>query len=274
MKYLTPFARPPPGRPDSAQSRSTESDYLLSPSPTSSRHRYSSVSTRTNDSSPTITRTVTPIPLEFSELPDPFVPKDEWAVVNVSGQRFHINMDHVKLHHPTTLLGSADFEKIYWDQQRSEYFIDRHRGTFEVISSFLMRGGSLIRPDIIPIDIFLSELTFYRLSYSAIKDFLDIEVPFFVSHFNYLYNLDRMDCKLRPEDFVYDPKKESSEHEGLRAFELNLAEAVRHSVSGFNKGNANSREVLAPLLPFSRTNDDECVPPLEYDQKVIKSNPN
>lgn len=101
----------------------------------SSRHRYSSVSTRTNDSSPTITRykyrqyqrildlaflsdifawlilshsrTVTPIPLEFAELPDPFVPKDEWAVVNVSGQRFHINMDHVKLHHPTTLLGSA-----------------------------------------------------------------------------------------------------------------------------------------------------------------------
>ena len=38
-----------------------------------------------------------------------------------------------------------------------------------------MRGGSLIRPDIIPIDIFLNELTFYRLSYSSIKDFLDIE---------------------------------------------------------------------------------------------------
>ena len=132
----------------SAQSRSTESDYLLSPSPSksfflfdcmrtqyhrpvlyrqraleftytstkrkrikccsaSSRHRYSSVSSRTNDSSPTITRTVTPIPLEFSELPDPFVPKDEWAVVNVSGQRFHINMEHVKLHHPKTLLGSS-----------------------------------------------------------------------------------------------------------------------------------------------------------------------
>lgn len=72
----------------------------------SSSHRYSSVSSRTNDSSPTITRTVTPIPLDFSELPDPFVPKDEWAVVNVSGQRFHINMEHVKLHHPKTLLGS------------------------------------------------------------------------------------------------------------------------------------------------------------------------
>ena len=38
-----------------------------------------------------------------------------------------------------------------------------------------MRGGSLIRPDNIPIDIFLNELTFYRLSYSSIKDFLDIE---------------------------------------------------------------------------------------------------
>ena len=38
---------------------------------------------------------------------------------------------------------------------------------------------------------------------------MSFPVPFFVSHFNYLYNLDRMDCKLRPEDFVYDPKKES-----------------------------------------------------------------
>jgi len=60
-------------------------------------------------------------------------------------------------------------------------------------------------------------------------------VPFFVSHFNHLYNLDRKDCKLRPEDFVYDPKRETSENECLLAFEVNLAEAVRHSVSGFNK---------------------------------------
>ena len=42
-----------------------------------------------------------------------------------------------------TLLGDRDFEKYHWDEKRSEYFIDRHRGTFEVISNWMMRQGPL-----------------------------------------------------------------------------------------------------------------------------------
>ena len=42
-----------------------------------------------------------------------------------------------------TLMGDNDFERYHWDDERSEYFIDRHRGTFEVISNWMMRQGPL-----------------------------------------------------------------------------------------------------------------------------------
>ena len=83
-------------------------------------------------------------------------------------------------------MGDNDFERYHWDSERCEYFIDRHRGTFEVISNWMMRQGPLgrlcrifylidtltefifidtqkVRPDHIPIDIFLNEISFYRL---------------------------------------------------------------------------------------------------------------
>ena len=40
-------------------------------------------------------------------------------------------------------MGDNDFERYHWDDERSEYFIDRHRGTFEVISNWMMRQGPL-----------------------------------------------------------------------------------------------------------------------------------
>ena len=54
----------------------------------------------------TVSREHSPIVLEYGDEPDQFVPKTEWAVVNVSGQRFHLNMDHIKRVHHETLLGS------------------------------------------------------------------------------------------------------------------------------------------------------------------------
>ena len=59
------------------------------------------------------------------------------------------------------LLGHRDFEDL-WDAKRREYFIDRHRATFEVLANWFMEGGDLIRPDHIPIDIFLNEIPYYR----------------------------------------------------------------------------------------------------------------
>ena len=60
------------------------------------------------------------------------------------------------------LLGHRDFEDL-WDAKRREYFIDRHSATFEVLANWFMEGGDLIRPDHIPIDIFLNEIPYYRL---------------------------------------------------------------------------------------------------------------
>ena len=38
-----------------------------------------------------------------------------------------------------------------------------------------MKAGPLVRPDNIPIDIFLNEITFYRLNLETISEFLEIE---------------------------------------------------------------------------------------------------
>jgi hypothetical protein len=37
-----------------------------------------------------------------------------------------------------------DFKR-HWDERRKEYFIDRHRDTFEVILNWLINGGPLVR---------------------------------------------------------------------------------------------------------------------------------
>ena len=52
-------------------------------------------------------------------------------------------MNFFKLVELETLMGDTDFERYHWDDERSEYFIDRHRGTFEVISNWMMRQGPL-----------------------------------------------------------------------------------------------------------------------------------
>lgn len=43
------------------------------------------------------------------------------------------------------LIGSNYFDR-YWDNDRGEYFIDGHRGTFEAIINWLIAGGPLMRP--------------------------------------------------------------------------------------------------------------------------------
>ena len=43
------------------------------------------------------------------------------------------------------------------------------------MANWFMKGGPLVRPDNIPIDIFLNELSFYRLRLETISEFLEIE---------------------------------------------------------------------------------------------------
>ena len=89
--------------------------------------------------SPAATRANTPIPLDYAEIPDQYVSQREWTVINVAGQRFQLDMAKIRRYHGNTLLGHSDFEKL-WDKNRSEYFIDRHRATFEVMATWFMRG--------------------------------------------------------------------------------------------------------------------------------------
>jgi len=52
------------------------------------------------------------------------------VIVNVSGQR-HETQLRTLARFPHTLLGDPTKRRVYWDRQRQEYFLDRHRPTFQ-----------------------------------------------------------------------------------------------------------------------------------------------
>jgi BTB/POZ domain len=53
------------------------------------------------------------------------------VIINVSGQRFETQRRTLD-RYPGTLLGDPVKRRRYWDPNRSEFFIDRHRPTFQV----------------------------------------------------------------------------------------------------------------------------------------------
>jgi len=52
-------------------------------------------------------------------------------IINVSGQRFETQRRTLD-RFPSTLLGDPTKRRRYWDSRRSEFFIDRHRQSFQV----------------------------------------------------------------------------------------------------------------------------------------------
>ena len=52
------------------------------------------------------------------------------VIVNVSGQR-HETQLRTLARFPNTLLGDPTKRRMYWDRQRHEYFLDRHRPSFQ-----------------------------------------------------------------------------------------------------------------------------------------------
>ena len=109
-------------------------------------------------------------------------PERKIIKINVAGKIFDADLD-VLNKFPNTLLGNPQHMGCYYDRVHQEYFLDRHRDTFQVILDFYYRGGTLRRPDDIPIDIFINELKFYKLSRSTLEEFLreegilHVEVP-------------------------------------------------------------------------------------------------
>jgi len=55
-------------------------------------------------------------------------------IINVSGQRFETQRRTLD-RFPATLLGDAAKRLRYWDSRRSEYFLDRHRPSFQACSA-------------------------------------------------------------------------------------------------------------------------------------------
>jgi hypothetical protein len=88
-------------------------------------------------------------------------------VINISGTLFETFKSTLEIY-PNTLLGNAKRRKYYYDAVHNEYFFDRHRQCFEAILYYYQSNGRLRRPDFVPIDTFLEEITFFDLGKEAL----------------------------------------------------------------------------------------------------------
>lgn len=91
-------------------------------------------------------------------------------IINVCGQRYETQLRTLN-RFPRTLLGDPTRRKRFWDTRRSEFFLDRHRPSFQAVLYYYQSGGRLHRPIEVPTDIFLDELQFYEISDEAILEF-------------------------------------------------------------------------------------------------------
>lgn len=92
--------------------------------------------------------------------------RGETLVFNVSGTKYSLSK-HVLGLIPESLLGSPRLRDEHFDQSRGEFFLDRHRKTFEAVIDYYFTSvtdsGSLLRPTDVALDIFIEELKHYRL---------------------------------------------------------------------------------------------------------------
>ncbi len=86
--------------------------------------------------------------------------------INVTGDRFQTHLSTLHLY-PNTLLGDENRRKFYWNPETDEYFFDRNRACFEAILYYYQSQGRLRRPDFVPLDTFLEEISFFELGTEA-----------------------------------------------------------------------------------------------------------
>ncbi|XP_078618230.1 shaker-related potassium channel tsha2-like [Branchiostoma floridae x Branchiostoma japonicum] len=93
--------------------------------------------------------------------------------INISGLKF-LARERVLHRYPETLLGDVTRRKEFYCPDTDDYFFDRHRPSFEAIFNFY-QTGKLVRPPIVPVDIFFAELKFFGIDNQAINMVLDKE---------------------------------------------------------------------------------------------------
>ncbi|CAF1075589.1 unnamed protein product [Adineta steineri] len=94
--------------------------------------------------------------------------------INVSGNRYQTHLSTLE-NYPNTLLGNKRKRKYYWNEEKNEYFFDRHRDCFEAILYYYQSNGRLRRPDYVPLDTFLEEVSFFDLGQHAISQINKLE---------------------------------------------------------------------------------------------------
>ncbi|CAF1653344.1 unnamed protein product, partial [Adineta ricciae] len=87
--------------------------------------------------------------------------------INISGARYQTYLSTVE-RFPDTLLGNKYKRMYYWNAEENEYFFDRHRTCFESVLYYYQSNGRLRRPDYVPLDTFLEEISFFQLGAQAI----------------------------------------------------------------------------------------------------------
>lgn len=95
-------------------------------------------------------------------------------IINVCGDRYETHRTTLALY-PETLLGNERLRKYYYDKTRNEYFFDRNRACFEAILYYYQSHGRLRRPNFVPLDIFLEEVTFFQLGQEALNQLREDE---------------------------------------------------------------------------------------------------
>jgi hypothetical protein len=84
-------------------------------------------------------------------------------------------MDSTLRRFPSSILGNPNKRKRYWNSKTNEYFFDRHRLSFEAILHIYQTNGQVIRPESVPINIFLRELKFYEFDAEVMSNFWESE---------------------------------------------------------------------------------------------------
>ncbi|XP_032232412.1 potassium voltage-gated channel subfamily A member 1 [Nematostella vectensis] len=83
-------------------------------------------------------------------------------VINISGERYE-TLESTLMRYPNTLLGSPIKRSQYFDQRQCEYFFNRNRQAFDAILFYYQSCGRLIKPELLPENIFVEEVRFFEI---------------------------------------------------------------------------------------------------------------
>ena len=87
---------------------------------------------------------------------------DDRVVINISGEKFETREETLS-RYPETLLGCPRKRHKYFDPRCQEYFFNRNRLAFDAILFYYQSYGRLIKPEVLPENIFVDEVVFFQI---------------------------------------------------------------------------------------------------------------